>query len=171
MIKEETLSIVLPYLFVVGIATPFYLLLKRGISSFLELKYKELSLIGKSHSLQHSYIQRMITFLDRIQPSFLVNRFSQEISPAEFIFLTEKAIAQELDFNSNIKEYLSESCWTGILEAVDQIKSLLHSTYEGMAENASLIDYKSLFLIAYLGQPDLNHHARHLLHQEKITTK
>ncbi len=42
----------------------------------------------------------MTLFLDRLKPSNLIQKFDRELAVHEFIFLTEKTINEEFEYNS-----------------------------------------------------------------------
>ncbi|WP_313091188.1 DUF7935 family protein [Chryseobacterium flavum] len=142
----------LPYAFALIVAIPFLVLLRQFVHSYITLKNQEiklLSLKSNSENKTHSY-ERMTLFLDRIKPSNLVQKFDRELAVHEFIFLTEKTINEEFEYNSSQQLYISKNSWKNIVDSKNAIIELLHKTYEGLNGNADLNEFKTIFIINYM---------------------
>ncbi|WP_333597676.1 hypothetical protein [Chryseobacterium flavum] len=142
----------LPYAFALIVAIPFLVLLRQFVHSYITLKNQEiklLSLKSNSENKTHSY-ERMTLFLDRIKPSNLVQKFDRELAVHEFIFLTEKTINEEFEYNSSQQLYISKNSWKNIVDSKNAIIELLHKTYEGLNGNADLNEFKTIFIINYV---------------------
>ena len=50
--------------------------------------------------------------------------------------------------------YLSNVNWQNVTYAKEKMVKLLHSTYEGMGSNANLEDFKTIFMMNYVGEGD-----------------
>jgi hypothetical protein len=131
------------------VAVPFLVLLRQFVHYYINAKEKELKtagLVAGQSSRIHSF-ERMTLFLERIKPTNLVAKFDKNLAIHEFVFLTEKGIQEEFDYNSTQQLYISSVNWQNIIAAKNKIISLLHSTYEGLGSNANLDDYKTVFLM------------------------
>ncbi|MCJ7935876.1 MAG: hypothetical protein MUW56_20180 [Chryseobacterium sp.] len=142
----------LPYAFALIVAIPFLVLLRQFVHSYITLKNQEIKLLtvkSNSENKTHSY-ERMTLFLERIKPSNLVQRFDKELAVHEFIFLTEKTINDEFEYNSSQQLYLSKNSWKNIVDSKNAVIELLHQTYEGLNGNANLDEFKTIFIMNYM---------------------
>lgn len=146
----------LPYAFALIIAIPFLVLLRQFVFTYIRLKEQELKLLSvksNSENKTQSY-ERMTLFLDRIKPSHLIQKFDKGLAVHEFIFLTEKSINEEFDYNSSQQLYITANSWKNIVDSKNAVISLLHKTYEAMGTNADLEEFKTVFLMAYMEGED-----------------
>lgn len=146
----------LPYVVAFIIAIPFLVLLRQFVNVYISMKERELRALGvkAGNDMRFQAFERMTLFLDRSKPSNLITRFDKTLAPHEFVFLTEKSINEEYDYNASQQIFISKVNWTNIVSAKEQLINLLHSTYEGMGENASLEDFKAVFLLNYINEGD-----------------
>lgn len=147
-----SLSGYLPYAFALIIAIPFLVLLRQFVHSYITLKNQELKLLSvksNSENKAHSY-ERMTLFLDRIKPSNLVQKFDKELAVHEFIFLTEKTINDEFEYNSSQQLYITKHSWKNIVDSKNEIIALLHTTYDRLNGNAELDEFKTIFIMNYM---------------------
>jgi len=96
----------------------------------------------------------MTLFLERLKPSNLVMKFDKNLQPHEFVFLTEKNIIEEFEYNASQQLYISKSSWQDIITSKNNILQSLRKTYEEMNENSKLEDFKTVFLMSYLNSED-----------------
>lgn len=146
----------LPYAFALIIAIPFLVLLRQFVFTYIKLKEQELKLLSvksNSENKVQSY-ERMTLFLERLKPSNLIQRFDKELAPHEFIFLTEKTINEEFEYNSSQQLYLTKSSWKNIVDSKNAVIDLLHKTYEGLNGNATLDEFKTVFIMNYMNNED-----------------
>lgn len=150
------LSDYLPYIAALLVVIPVLVLFRHFAFRMIELKEKELKLLsvksGGENKLQ-AY-ERMTLFLERIKPANLVAKFDRDLKPHEFIFLVEKSVSEEFDYNSSMQLYISKVSWQNITSAKNQIIQLAHKTYEGLNNETSLEDFKTVFLMNYLNGED-----------------
>ena len=150
------LSDYLPYIAALLVVIPVLVLFRQFTFRMIELKEKELKLLsvksGGENKLQ-AY-ERMTLFLERIKPANLVAKFDRDLKPHEFIFLVEKSVSEEFDYNSSMQLYISKVSWQNITSAKNQIIQLAHKTYEGLDNETSLEDFKTVFLMNYLNGED-----------------
>ena len=150
------LSDYLPYIAALLVVIPVLVLFRQFAFRMIELKEKELKLLsvksGGENKLQ-AY-ERMTLFLERIKPANLVAKFDRDLKPHEFIFLVEKSVSEEFDYNSSMQLYISKVSWQNITSAKNQIIQLAHKTYEGLDNETSLEDFKTVFLMNYLNGED-----------------
>lgn len=145
-----------PYLFAILLAGPFLILLRQFVYEYIKMKNQELKLLtvkGNSENKSQAY-ERMVLFLERIKPSNIVSRFDKNLAKHEFLFLTEKAINEEFEYNASQQLYITKNSWQNILMVKNSILKQLHDTYENLNENAVLEDFKTVFLMNYMNGED-----------------
>lgn len=146
----------LPYAAAFIIAVPFLMYFRQFADTYIHLKEKELNLLS-ANRLSENRLQayeRMTLFLDRIKPSNLINRFDATLQPHEFVYLMEKTVSEEFDYNSAQQLYISGNSWQNILSSKNSIISLAHKTYEELKPGADLQDFKTVFLMKYVSGDD-----------------
>ncbi|MPS71752.1 MAG: hypothetical protein E2590_01225 [Chryseobacterium sp.] len=146
----------LPYAVAVIIALPFLVFAKQFVNSFVKLKKQEINFLAtRSNSeIKLQALERMTLFLERLKPANLVMKFDKDLEPHEFVFLTEKNITEEFEYNSSQQLYISRSSWQDILTSKNNVLQLLHKTYEELNENSRLEDLKTIFLMSYVNSED-----------------
>ncbi len=152
----SNLSEYLPYAVALIIAIPFLVLLRQFVHSFITLKNQEIKLLtvkSNSENKAQAY-ERMMLFLERIKPSNLITKFNRDLEIHEFVFLTEKTINEEFDYNASQQLYMSKNAWQNVVDCKLNISDLLHKTYSEMGKKASLEDFKTVFLMAYMNGDD-----------------
>lgn len=146
----------LPYAFALIVAIPFLVLLRQFVHSYITLKNQEIKLLAVKSNTEnkaHSY-ERMTLFLERLKPSNLIQKFDKELAVHEFLFLTEKTINEEFEYNSSQQLYLSKNSWKNIVDSKNAVIELLHTTYEGLNGNADLNEFKTIFIMNYMEDND-----------------
>ena len=146
----------LPYAAALVIAIPFLVLLRQFVYSYINLKNQEIKLLSvksNSENKTHSY-ERMTLFLERIKPSNLILKFDKELAAHEFVFLTEKTINEEFEYNASQQLYLTKNSWKNIVDSKNAIIDLLHKTYESLNNNPNLNEYKTVFIMNYMNDND-----------------
>ncbi|MCA6066245.1 hypothetical protein JI747_003580 [Chryseobacterium sp. RG1] len=146
----------LPYAFALIIAIPFLVLLRQFVFTYIKLKEQEIKLLSvKSNSENKTQAyERMTLFLERIKPSNLVQRFNKDLASHEFIFLTEKTINEEFEYNSSQQLYVTKNSWQNIVDSKNAVIDLLHKTYDGLNGNANLEEFKTIFIMNYMESED-----------------
>lgn len=146
----------LPYAFALIIAIPFLVLLRQFVHSYINLKNQEIKLLSvKSNSENKAQAyERMTLFMERMKPSNLIQKFDKELAVHEFIFLTERTINDEFEYNSSQQLYLTKNSWQNIMDAKLAVIDLLHKTYEGLNSNASLDEFKTILIVNYMNSDD-----------------
>lgn len=145
----------LPYIFAMLIAMPFLMVIRRYCYGMLKLKQREVSFAIKGNS-QHKIqaYERMTLFLERLKPANFVKKFSTDLQPHEFIFLTEKTIQEEFEYNAAQQLYLAKGTWEQTVFCKNEILKLLHKTHEEANKNISLTEYKTVLLMNYVNGED-----------------
>ncbi|WP_449398230.1 DUF7935 family protein [Chryseobacterium wanjuense] len=146
----------LPYAFALIIAIPFLVLLRQFVFTYIKLKEQEIKLLSiksNSENKTQSY-ERMTLFLERIKPSNLVQKFDKGLAVHEFIFLTEKSINEEFEYNSSQQLYLTKNSWKNIVDSKNAVIDLLHKTYEGFSSSPNLDEFKTVFIMNYMNSED-----------------
>lgn len=146
----------LPYAFALIIAIPFLVLLRQFVHTYIKLKNQELNLLSvksNSENKTHSY-ERMTLFLERIKPSNLIQKFDKNLAAHEFIFLTEKTINEEFEYNSSQQLYLTKNSWKNIVDSKNAVIDLLHTTYESFNNSPELDEFKTVFIMNYMNGED-----------------
>lgn len=145
-----------PYAFALLLATPFLMLLKQFVHEYIKMKNQELKMLtikGNAANKSQAY-ERMTLFLERIKPANLVQRFDKDLAIHEFIFLTEKTIKEEYEYNVSQQLYLPNDTWQFIVECKDEIIKILKKNYEEVNSNTTLEEFKTIFLMSYLEKND-----------------
>ena len=145
-----------PYGVAVIIAFPFLVFARQFVHGFMKLKKQEINFLAtKTNSeIKLQALERMTLFLERLKPSNLVMKFDKNLQPHEFVFLTEKNIIEEFEYNSSQQLYISKSSWQDIITSKNNILQSLRKTYEDLNENSKLEDLKTVFLMSYLNSED-----------------
>lgn len=146
----------LPYAFALIIAIPFLVLLRQFVFAYINLKNQEIKLLSvksNSENKTHSY-ERMTLFLERIKPSNLILKFDKDLAAHEFLFLTEKTINEEFDYNSSQQLYITKNSWQNIVDSKNAIIELLHKTYESFSNSPDLNEFKTIFIMNYMNEED-----------------
>lgn len=146
----------IPYAFALLIALPFFVLLRQFVHRYISLKEKELKLISikANGDVKMQAYERMTLFLERLKPSSLVEKFNKELAIHEYIFLLEKSISEEFDYNSSQQLYISKNSWQNIVTCKNNILNSIRKTYEDMSNSATLQDFKTIFLMNYMNGDD-----------------
>ncbi|SEW18804.1 hypothetical protein SAMN05421841_1480 [Chryseobacterium wanjuense] len=146
----------LPYAFALIIAIPFLVLLRQFVFTYIKLKEQEIKLLSiksNSENKTQSY-ERMTLFLERLKPSNLIQKFDKGLAVHEFIFLTEKSINEEFEYNSSQQLYLTKNSWKNIVDSKNAVIDLLHKTYEGLSSSPNLDEFKTVFIMNYMNSED-----------------
>ena len=146
----------LPYAFALIIALPIIFLLRQFVFTYISLKNKELKLLAvkANGDLKMQAYERMTLFLERIKPSNLVNKFDKDLAIHEFIYLLEKNITEEFEYNSSQQLYISRNSWENVVASKNNVIQLMIKTYESLSNTASLQDFKTIFLMNYVNGED-----------------
>lgn len=146
----------LPYAVAVIIALPFLVFAKQFVNAFVRLKKQEINFIAtkSNNEIKFQALERMTLFLERLKPSNLVMKFDKNLQPHEFVFLTEKNINEEFEYNASQQLYISKSSWQDIVTSKNNVLQLLRKTYEELNENSGLEDFKTVFLMSYVNSED-----------------
>lgn len=146
----------LPYAFALILVIPFLVLARQFVFYFIKSKDRELQILGLKSNSENKLqaYERMTLFLERIKPSTLVMKFDSNLKPHEFIFLTEKNIQEEFEYNSSQQLYLTRNTWSSIVAAKTNTIQLLHKTFEEMQNVENLQDYKTVLLMKYVESED-----------------
>lgn len=147
---------IVPYAFALVIALPIIVLLRQFVYNYIKLKNKELNLLAvKSNGgLKMQAYERMTLFLERIKPSNLVSKFDKDLEVHEYIYLLEKSIVEEFDYNTSQQLYISKNSWENILASKNNVLQLIRKTYENLNTNANLKDFKTILLMNYVNGGD-----------------
>lgn len=146
----------IPYAFALLVALPFFVLLRQFVYSYIRLKDKELKLIAikANGDVRMQAYERMTLFLERIKPSGLINKFDKELEIHEYVFLLEKSINEEFEYNSSQQLYISKNSWENIVASKNNLLNLIRKTYESISNTAKLQDFKTVFLMNYMNGED-----------------
>ncbi len=159
-----------PYLFAVLLAIPFIVLLRRFVFEYIKLKNQELKMLsvkGNTENKSQAY-ERMTLFLERLKPENLVSRFDKGLEKHEFLYLTEKAITEEFDYNASQQVFMTKNAWTQIVQSKNALLKMLHDTYESLSENAGLEEFKTVFLMNYMNGDDFIGNTIEMLRKEVL---
>ena len=146
----------LPYAFAILLALPFLFFLRTFVFAYIRLKNQEIKLLtvkGNSEQRVHAY-ERLTLFLERLKPANLVSKFDKGLAVNEFVFLIDKSIQEEFDYNASQQLYLTKKTWNSVVTCKNNILHLAHKTYENLGENSTLDEYKTIFLMNYMNESD-----------------
>ncbi|UFK97984.1 hypothetical protein [Kaistella faecalis] len=145
-----------PYAFAVLLALPFLVFIRQFVFSYIKLKNQEIKLLtvkGNSEQRVHAY-ERLTLFLERMKPANLVTKFDRSLAPNEYVFLIEKTINEEFDYNASQQLYLTKNTWKNVVSCKNSVLHLIHTTYENLSDNATLDEFKTVFLMNYMNEND-----------------
>lgn len=145
-----------PYAFALLIAVPFLIYTRQFVYSYIRFKKQELNFLtvkGQSEHRIHAY-ERITLFLERIKPANLVTKFDENLAAHEYLFLIEKTINEEFDYNASQQLYLTKNSWNKVVNCKNSILHLLHKTYENLSNESTLQDFKTVFLMNYMNEQD-----------------
>lgn len=145
-----------PYAFALLIAVPFLVYVRQFVYTYIKLKKQEINLLtvkGQSEQRIHAY-ERITLFLERMKPANLVTKFDADLAAHEYLFLIEKTINEEFDYNASQQLYLTKNSWNKVVNCKNNILHLLHKTYENLSNESTLQDYKTVFLMNYINEQD-----------------
>lgn len=144
-----------PYAFAVLLALPFLVYMRQFVYSYIKLQKQKINLMtvkGQSEQRTQAY-ERLTLFLERLKPSNLVTKFG-EIEPHEFVFLAEKMISEEFEYNASQQLYLTKNSWGQVVACRNKVSHLLHQTYENLSGESTLQDFKTVLLMNYMNDED-----------------
>jgi hypothetical protein len=79
--------------------------------------------------------ERMVIFLERISPQYLINQYNEPGSTANGLkHLMESAVHQEFFHNLSQQIYISNQGWNILKVVKEEVILLLHTTYEGLPD-------------------------------------
>ncbi|PIE50663.1 MAG: hypothetical protein CSA38_02405 [Flavobacteriales bacterium] len=146
-----------PYVFALILATPFLMLLKQFVHEYIKMKNQELKMLtmkGNTENKSQAY-ERMALFLERIKPSNLVKNFDADLAIHEFVYLTEKTITEEFEYNVSQQLYIPKETWSYIVECKESIIKILKHNYEEInSDTITLEEFKTIFLMSYVENND-----------------
>ncbi len=145
-----------PYVFALVLALPFMVFARQFVFSYIKLKNQEIKLLtvkGNSEQRVQAY-ERLTLFLERMKPANLVTKFDPGLAVHEYVFLLEKSVQEEFDYNASQQLYLTKNSWKSVVNCKSNILHLLHKTYENLNENSTLEEYKTVFLMNYMNESD-----------------
>ena len=145
-----------PYAFAVLLVLPFLVFIRQFVFSYIKLKNQEIKLLtvkGNSEQRVHAY-ERLTLFLERMKPANLVTKFDRSLAPHEYVFLIEKTINEEFDYNASQQLYLTKNTWKNVVSSKNSVIHLIHTTYENLSDSATLDEFKTVFLMNYMNEND-----------------
>ena len=145
-----------PYVFALVLAAPFLVFARQFVYNYIKFKNQEIKLLtvkGNSEQRVQAY-ERLTLFLERMKPANLVTKFDSSLAVHEYVFLVDKSVQEEYDYNASQQLYLTKNSWKSVVNCKNNILHLLHKTYENLSENSTLEDYKTVFLMNYMNETD-----------------
>lgn len=159
-----------PYIFAVVLAIPFLIFIRQFVYNYIKLKNQEIKMLavkGNSEQRVQAY-ERLTLLLERLKPSNLVTKFDPNLETREFLFLIEKTITEEFDYNASQQLYLPKNTWNSVVGSKNKTLHLLHKTYENLSSDASLQDFKTIFLMNYMNGEDYISQTLEILRKENL---
>ena len=145
-----------PYAFALLLALPFLIYMRQFVYTSIQLKKQQINLMtvkGQSEQRIHAY-ERITLFLERLKPANLVSKFDESLATHEYLFLLEKSIIEEFDYNAAQQLYLTKNSWNKVVNCKNNLLHLLHKTYENLSNESTLQDFKTVFLMNYMNEQD-----------------
>lgn len=145
-----------PYAFALLIAVPFLIYTRQFVYTYITLKKQQIKLLtvkGQSEQRVYAY-ERITLFLERLKPANLVKKFDEGLAIHEYLFLVEKTINEEFEYNSSQQLYLTKNTWNKVVNSKNNVLHLLHKTYENLSGESTLQDFKTVFLMNYMNEDD-----------------
>ena len=145
-----------PYAFALLLALPFLIYMRQFVYTSIKLKKQQINLMtvkGQSEQRIHAY-ERITLFLERLKPANLVSKFDESLATHEYLFLLEKTINEEFEYNASQQLYLTKNSWNKVVNCKNNILHLLHKTYENLSNESTLQDFKTVFLMNYMNEQD-----------------
>jgi len=145
-----------PYAFALMLALPFLVFARQFVFAYIKLKNQEIKLLtvkGNAEQRVHAY-ERLTLFLERLKPANLVVKFDRSLAPNEFLFLVEKSVQEEFDYNASQQLYLTKNTWKSVVNCKNNVLHIAHKTYENLSESATLDEFKTVFLMNYMNESD-----------------
>lgn len=145
-----------PYAFALLIAAPFLIYTRQFVYTYIKLKKQQINLLTvkrQSEQRIHAY-ERITLFLERLKPANLVTKFDSSLAAHEYLFLVEKTINEEFDYNASQQLYLTKNSWNKVVNCKNSVLHLLHKTYENLSNESTLQDFKTVFLMNYMNEDD-----------------
>lgn len=158
------------YAFALLLALPFLIFFRQFVFNYIKLKNQEIKLLavkGTGGQRSAAY-ERLTLFLERLKPAALIQRFDSGLEPHEFIFLVDKMIKEEFEYNLSQQLYLSKNAWAAVAACKNNMLQLLQKTHEGLSETATLEDFKTIFIMNYLNSEDYISETLELLRRENL---
>jgi hypothetical protein len=152
----DNIETYLPYLVAIIIAMPFYMLLKHFVAFYYKSKEAQIGLLSRNNGQEHKHhaYERMTLFLDRLKPSNLVKEYNnQELSTVEYQFLLQHKIEEEFSYNTAQQLYINGQSWEAVVSAKNYVIKLLQEAQHDI-KNATLQEYKTVFLMKYIEHED-----------------
>lgn len=137
-----------PYAFVLFLAVPFVVLLRNLILQISKIGNNSGSGSSVSADITAPRLaayERMTVFLERHRPQNLVGNFDINLTPTEFVYLSQKSIEQEWEYNAAQQLYISSSSWEAVAAYRQLLLKTLHQTLEEVPD-VSLAEFKKSFL-------------------------
>lgn len=147
---------VMPYAFALFLAAPFLVLFRQFVFNFIKLKDRELQFLTlqSQNSGQVQALERLTLFLERIKPANLVKKFDPALQAHEFLFLVEKTIQEEFEYNASQQLFVKEEVWEEVVHAKNSVLKLARNTWEQMQGTPNLEEYKTVLLMNYMNGED-----------------
>ncbi len=133
----DLLKIILPSIAVLAAA---YLVLSSMLENNIKAKQIEVALKSKEQSmmLKLQAYERLILFLERINPSNLISRLNQaDISLPEMQMVLISSVRAELEHNITQQLYVSDDAWTLIKASTEETVAIINGIAKELPQDAS----------------------------------
>ncbi len=145
-----------PLAFQLVLYLPFLFLFKKFVFAYLS---REKSNPGNTDSgfmtARLQAHERMLVFLERIKPVSLFKELGPSLTITETLFLIQKKVQAEWEFNLGSQLYISKNTWELIASSKENVLRILESTAMGMKDYENSQDFKTFALINYVNAEDL----------------
>lgn len=139
-------------LVVVGVL--FYI--KNYATEYFKLKQQELKLLAANTRppKNEQAHERMLLFLERIKPAYLVAKFDTSLAPSQYAYLVQKSIQQEFEYNVAQQLYISPEVWSKISNAKNWVITLVNNSLEELEASDSLPTFKTKLIMKAMEDHD-----------------
>lgn len=146
----------LPYLAVVLVAIPFLMLFRHFVSEFLAMKRNELMLLSNSRDQTNRYqaYERIALYLERIKPSYLIHKFNANLEIHESVFLMEKIVKEEFDYNLSQQIFIKPETWADVVHAKNYVIKTIKESFKDSKKEMTTNEFNSIFLLNYMKEDD-----------------
>ena len=138
--KKSLIDLIVLFFGVFGALTTFYMVVKNDIRQYFDLKRSQLNQENRAAllPLRLQAHERLIIFVDRINPANLLVRLHQQgIGIKELQTLVLNEVKSEFQHNITQQLYVNSTSWQVIRKLKDDTIAMINNVVQGMPETAA----------------------------------